>query len=224
MKRARGVAGITAATLLVVAAMAGAARAAGVPKVEDHGSVIGRLAAGEDVTVRVSITHPDGWQKVQRVVVALRLRGRRLDEIVFRTSELSIVVEGDGSPVVVGQAGELRGPFFRVDTARVGLTARGDRLTLTVPVALEAAPPTGARLFYNFTGFALSPPGFTALTPPVQEKGGFSWGTLAVAVAAALFLGGFVGNLFASSRRRKQGPSVYAVVQHRIRDQERAGP
>ena len=52
-------------------------------------------------------------------------------------------------------------------------------------------------------------------------SGGFSWGTLATAVVAALFIGSLVGGLFAS-RRRPAAPkiSVYSAVQRRI-EQER---
>jgi hypothetical protein len=220
-KLARLACGAAAGVLLVLEASAAVpALAAPVAKAEHQGSITGTLAAGKVVTVRVSVAHPTGWQKIQRVVVALRLRGRRLDEIVFRTSDLSIVVEGDGSPVVVGQAGHLEGPYFLVDASRVGLRAVGKGLTLSVPIRFQADPPPGARLFYSFVGFGLAPSGFTALSPPVEAGSGFSWGTLGVAVAVALFAGGFVGNLFASNRRRAQsGPSVYGIVQSRLQQE-----
>ena len=62
----------------------------------------------------------------------------------------------------------------------------------------------------------MSAPGYLAITPPVRANGGFSWGTLGVAVAVALFAGGFAGNLVASNRRRQQRPSIYATVQRRL--------
>jgi hypothetical protein len=221
MKLARLARGAAAGVLLLLAALVAApALAAPVAKAQHHGSIIGTLAAGKVVTVRVSVTHPTGWQKIQRVEIALRLRGRRLDQIVFRTADLSIVVEGDGSPVVVGQAGRLQGPYFLVDASRVGLRAVGKGLTLSVPIRLQADPPPGGRLFYSFVGFGIEPSGFTPLTPPVKAGSGFSWGTLGLAVAVALFAGGFVGNLFASNRRRAQpGPSVYAMVQSRLQQE-----
>ncbi|MCA1727803.1 MAG: cyclic nucleotide-binding domain-containing protein, partial [Actinobacteria bacterium] len=42
--------------------------------------------------------------------------------------------------------------------------------------------------------------------------GGFPWVSIGIALAAALFLGAFVGNLF-SSRRRPRVPSVYETLQ-----------
>jgi hypothetical protein len=208
------------AALLAVVLGAGSALAAPSSKVKPTGSVTGELGQGNTVTVRVAIVHPNGWQNVKRVVVAMRLRGRPLDQIVFESQDLSLSIVGDGGPVVLGQAGELHGPFFVVDTSRVALQASKNRLGLIVPIRLAHAPPAGGRLFYTYSALGAPAPGFLALTPPVKENGGFSWGTLGLAIAVALFAGGFVGNLF-SSRRRPARPSIYGTVQRRI-EQERA--
>jgi len=206
---------------LVVAAAPAPAAAAPAAKVQHSGSVTGDLKQGSTVTVRVAIDHPKGWQNVQRVVIALRLRGQPLDQLVFQSSDLSLSDVGDGGPVVLGQAGALSGPFFGVGTSQAALQAGGKRLGLTIPIRLTTPPPPGGRLFYSYAALGAPSSGFLALTPPVQEKGGFSWGTLGLAVAVALFAGGFVGNLF-SSRRRPQRPSIYSTVQRRL-EQERAG-
>jgi hypothetical protein len=211
---------LVAAAWLAIVLTAGPVLAAPESAVRHSGSVTGDLKQRSTVTVRVAIDHPKGWQNVQRVVIALRLRGQPLDQLVFQSSDLSLSDVGDGGPVVIGRQGALHGPYFGVDTSQAGLQARGNRLGLTIPIRLATAPPPGGRLFYSFSALGTSTPGFLALTPPVQEKGGFSWGTLGLAVAVALFAGGFVGNLF-SSRRRPQRPSVYAAIQRRM-DQERA--
>jgi hypothetical protein len=52
--------------------------------------------------------------------------------------------------------------------------------------------------------------------------GGFSWGTLALAVVAALFVGSFIGGLFSSRRRAAPKVSVYGSI-HRRLEEERAG-
>jgi len=46
-------------------------------------------------------------------------------------------------------------------------------------------------------------------------------GVVLALIAAALFIGGFIGNLVASKRRVPARPSVYATVQHRL-EMERA--
>jgi hypothetical protein len=191
------------------------------PAVQHSGQVTGDLSPGKVVTVHISISHPQGWQSVQSVEVALRLRGRTLDEIEFTASELSLSIAGDGGPVVLGQPGTLHGSFFRVDNSKVALQASGKRLGLTMPITLTAAPPPGGRLFYTYSALGVPAPGFLPITPPVKAKAGFSWGTLGLAVAVALFAGGFVGNMVASNRRRQQGPSVYAAVARRL-EEERA--
>jgi hypothetical protein len=211
---------LLAAVWLGLSATATAASAAPAAKVRHSGSVTGELKQGNTVTVRIAIDHPNGWQNVQRVVIAMRLRGQPLDQIVFQSQDLSLSIVGDGGPVVLGQVGELHGPFFTVDTSAVALQASKNRLGLIVPVRIGSAPPPGARLFYTYSALGAPAPGFLPLTPPVKGSGGFSWGTLAVAIAAALFVGGFVGNLF-SSRRRPTRPSIYATVQRRL-EQERA--
>jgi len=210
---------IAAVTMVVLGVLVCAAPGAQALSVGHRGEVTGDLKAGKVFTVRIVLTHPRGWQSVQGMVVALRLRGRSLDQIQFNTSQLSLSIEGDGGPWLLGQRGSLRGPFFEVDNANVSIQASGKRLGLTLPIKLAAAPPPGARLFYTYNALGVSAPGYLAITPPVRANGGFSWGTLGVAVAVALFAGGFAGNLVASNRRRQQRPSIYATVQRRLEEE-----
>jgi hypothetical protein len=188
-------------------------------QVERSGTASGTLAAGQVVTVAIHLTHPAGWQQIDRVVVAMRLRGRTLEQVVFRSSDLSLGISGDGAPAVIGRPGTLEGPFLQVKTAQARLQAGGNRLGLTLPLHLNGAPPPGARLFYSFTVRGGGGSGFLALSPPASGSGGFSWGTLVAAIAVALFAGGFVGNLF-STRRKPTGPSVYASVQRRLEEEK----
>jgi hypothetical protein len=53
------------------------------------------------------------------------------------------------------------------------------------------------------------------------ESGGITWETVIALIAAALFAGGFIGNLFASRSRPPVRPSIYDTVQRRL-EQERA--
>jgi hypothetical protein len=205
---------------LMIALGASSSPASAAPAVKHSGQVTGDLAVGKVVTVKVSITHPKGWQSVQGVSIALRLRGRTLDQIQFTSSELSLSIDDDGGPVVLGQPGTLHGQFFTVDNSKAALAASGNRLGLTVPIKLTAAPPPGGRLFYTYSALGVPAPGYLPITPPVEASSGFSWGTLGVAIAVALFAGGFVGNLVASNRRRQQATSVYAAVSRRL-DEER---
>lgn len=190
-------------------------------EVEATGSVSGELRDGEVVLVELDISDPNGWQGVQRVELELQLRGRSLDKLVIDVSRFQLYIVGGEAAVALGRERELRGSFIRVRAENVGLHGQGNDLEISVPLGLIAQPPPGARLFYGLSALGYRSPGFQALTPPVQEQDrGFSWGTLAAAVAIALFAGGFVGNLF-SSRRTRQSPSIYATVQRRL-EQERS--
>ncbi len=208
-----------AALLLLLPSPARAASSGG--GFSAKGSVTGSVKAGSTVTVDLAIHHPSGWQRVQHVVVALQLKGVSLDRLVFEPADFSISIVGDGAPVVVGQEGTLAGTFLRVNTARLSLKASGKDLGLTIPLQFATAPPEGARLFFAVNALGVVSSGFHPLTPPVKATKGFSWGTLGLAIAVALFAGGFAGNLVASNRRRPKGPSIYGTVAKRL-EEERA--
>jgi hypothetical protein len=185
-------------------------------EVDATGSVTGELRSGEVLLVRIDINDPEGWQGVREVRVELQLRGRPLDQLVIDLAALSIHLVDEGPVVGLGREETLRGSYLRVSTRNVAVRGQGNELRVTLPMGLLAQPPPGARLFYDVSALGYTSPGPRPLTPPVQEEdAGFSWGTLAAAVALALFAGGFVGNLF-SSRRSRQRPSIYATVQRRL--------
>jgi hypothetical protein len=111
-----------------------------------------------------------------------------------------------------------------VNPAQVSLTARGKQLRMTIPIRMRNDPPPGARLSFEASAVPLAQLGPKALTKPVEGSGGFSWGTLGLAIAVALFAGGFFGNVFASRRRSPPRASVYAAVQRRLSEERAAKP
>jgi hypothetical protein len=219
MGRVTGRMGWLLLAVILASAPVPALAAAGA-KVQVSGSVTGELKAGNVLTVDLKLNHSGGWQNFRQVDVALRLRGRPLDQLVFDSSDLSIFILGDGPAASLTTPEKLHGPFFFVNTKGVAITTKQDQLGLSFPIRLLIDPPPGARLFYTYSANGVPTVGFKPLTPPVQAKSGFSWGTLGVAILVALFAGGVVGNLF-SSRRTPQRPSVYASVQRRL-EEERA--
>ncbi|MDP9343815.1 MAG: hypothetical protein M3Q23_17335 [Actinomycetota bacterium] len=197
------------------------ALAAATATVRASGSVTGDLKAGNVLTVDLKLSHSDGWQNFQQVQVVLRIHGRPLDQLVFDSRDLSLSIIGDGPSASLTSPEKLHGSFFSVNTAGVAISTKQDRLELEIPIRLLIEPPPGARLYYTYAANGVPTVGFKPLTPPVEAKSGFSWGTLGVAIAAALFAGGFLGNLVASNRRRQVRPSVYAAVSKRL-EEERA--
>ena len=142
-------------------------------------------------------------------------------KLVIDPTHDSVVLLGEAGPNALGEHATLTGTFFLVDAASIELIAKGERLTLTLPLRLRADPPPGARLVYQSRGFDLSTTRPAPLTPPVKADTGLSWGTLGLAIAGALFAGSFLGGLFGSRRRPPPRPSIYRTVQRR-REEERA--
>jgi hypothetical protein len=52
-----------------------------------------------------------------------------------------------------------------------------------------------------------------------DSKGLLSWGTLGLAAALAVFIGGFFGNSLTHRRYRQRAPSIWQVVERRLKEQ-----
>lgn len=206
---------------LAMAAMLLVLSAPGPPRAAEgsltaNGTVTGDLRSGQAVQIRLVVRHSAGWQRVEEVEIDLELRGVPLERVVIDPTNVSVLIEGKAGPSALGEPELLNGTFLSLNAGSVGLSAKGQRLTLTVPMQVRGDPPGGARLAYQARGFDLTATPRRALTPPVESHQGFSWGTLAVAAAAALFAGSFLGSTFASRRRPPPRPSVYAAVERRL--------
>ena len=219
MKR---VAGGTLLLLVGMALLAPAASAQGAqPKLKGKGTVEPTsLEPGTILTVDLQVSHADGWQHIQTVDVNLELKNNVLDQIVITPTTTSISVLGGSAPSSLGQEAKLRSTYFEVNPAKVSLTAQGNQLKMTVPVGLHAAPPPGATLTFGATAVPIETLGPRTLTEPVEENTGFSWGTLGLAIGLALFLGAFVGNIFAGRRKPSARPSIYAAVEKRMAEEK----
>ena len=185
------------------------------------GSVTGDVRVGSTLNVDVRITHTGGWPQIQDMTIALDLRGRPLDEVVIDFQESSIAIEGGRASVPIGDPGEERGSFFKIEPSKVSLAAQGNEMHVTIPIGLISDPATGSRVTYAVTGVAGESIPARALTAPAERNQGLTWGTVSVAMLFALFIGAYLGNIVGGSRKRRRGPSVYATVQRRL-DQERA--
>jgi len=194
------------------------------PALAVAGSVTGELTQGSRVIFQVDATAPGGYQTLTQLQVTMLLHNivvaqityyQSLNSISFRASQLVRL----GTPAV------LEGSFFRVSGLDVKTVTGGNDLQLTVPAELREDIPAGA----TFRLTAVGQPGESASVDREANvkvdtgKGGFSWGTLAAAVLAALFAGSFVGGLFASHRRSPPRPSVYGAIKSRIEEEKKAG-
>src|SRR5437660_3082627 len=193
--------------LLALVLVAGAGRVSASPPLSATGTVEGSLKTGDTLTVRLVIEHRQGWQHIQEIDVNLVLRNRSLDLLRFTPPLSTIETLGYPPPARLGQPGLVLGSYLDVAPSKVTLSAGGTTLRITAPMKLLVDPPAGARLTFAAKDDQGATTGFHALTPPVKSSVGFSWGTLGLAIAVALFAGAFVGNLFTSRRRPAPRPS-----------------
>lgn len=182
------------------------------------GSVVGELRQGDRVTFTVTAVEPRGYRELNQIRITMLLRDVPLAELTYIEDANSIGIRG-GSLLEVGVPGTLEGSFFRFNGLDVRTEASGTKLMVTVPARVLADVPPGAD--FRFT--AVNDSGATGVVVRhlnIEEAGiGFGWGTVLLAVLLALFVGAFVGNLFASRRRVAPKVSVYGTIQRRLNEE-----
>jgi hypothetical protein len=200
-------------SLLSVGAV-GTAGAVGPPVLK--GSISGSVKVRGHITFTLDVVQPGGWQNLQKLQVILLLHSIILDEIDW-DQKGSTVSTPSTFPVPVGSSAPINGTFFKLTGRDVKTTSQGTRLTMTIRAVMAQDAPRGAVFNLGAIDDFL---GVTRISRVVQvpeaANGGFSWGALAAAVLGALFIGGFVGNLFSSRRRPAPTKSVYATIRRRL--------
>ncbi len=104
--------------------------------------------------------------------------------------------------------------------ANVIVTTGGANISFEVEAHVVKAIPEDAR-------FVLASSMTSARRPrspgrwPRPRAAGITWETVIALIAAALFAGGFIGNVFASKRRPAPRASVYDAVQRRVETRAR---
>jgi len=219
--------GITGVFVLAAVVLAGSASlavpeaAAAAPPIQAKGTVDGALNTKTTIQVRLTVSDVQGWQNVDTINLILELRHRPLDHLQISPSASTLEILGFGPPARLGQAGLMLGAYFKIEPSKVTTSARGTTFALSMPMHLLANPPPGARLTLTARDLLGNSTGLQTLTPPVKSSSGFSIGVLLAAIALALFVGGFAGNVVSTRRRPPARPSIYGAVQRRM-DQEKS--
>jgi hypothetical protein len=211
--------------VILVLALAGSALAgagvparaqspSGAPSPSVEGEVSGGLEPGGVLSIRADVTMPGGWQGLHLVEVAVFSGGRELEHLAYEVE--SSRLEIGSSRLLVGTGSEGSGTFLRVRGPRVVVTTGGPYLSITIDADVLRTVPAGAR----FRLSATSDTGATAevmrtIAAPADE-GGFGWDVVFAAIAGALLVGAFAGNLVASRRRPPPRLSVYGAIQRRL--------
>jgi len=184
-----------------------------------NGEVSGALAAGSKLTIRVDGTMPGGWEALHLLEATISSGNRELDRLRFDIEDNKLTV-GD-QDLIVGTGATATSEYLRVSGTQVIVTTGGANISFEVDARVVKAIPEDARFVLGVVDDVGESAEVTrALAAP--EGGGITWGTVAALIAAALFAGGFVGNLFASKRRPPPRASVYDAVQRRV-ESDRAG-
>ena len=212
------------ASLLAVIVAAGPASAQSVspspasgPSV--NGQVTGALAAGSTLTIRVDGTMPGGWHALHLLEASVMSGNQELDRLRFDIEDNKLTV-GDQDTLIVGTGATATGAYLRVSGAQVIVTTGGANISFEVDARVMKTIPEDARFVLGVVD-DLGESAEVSRTLAAPETGGVTWATVLALIAAALFIGGFIGNLVASKRRVPPRPSVYATVQRRL-EMERA--
>jgi hypothetical protein len=177
------------------------------------GTVTGELARGRRVTFRITATHPQGWQNLQSVIVVLSLRTAPLEELEYIVD--STTIRAGISSALSGTGDSVRGRFFEVAAPDVEVSTGGNRLKLTFVAKLLDDVPEGARFEFSVVDDVGQEASIRRVAAISSEEQGFPWGTLALAIAAALVAGGFLGSRV-TAHRRPASRSIYQDVARRI--------
>jgi hypothetical protein len=183
-----------------------------------NGVVTGALAVGSTLTIHIDGTMPGGWEALHLLEATITSANRELDRLRFDIEDNKLMV-GD-QDLIVGTGATATSEYLRVSGAQVIVTTGGANISFEVDAHVVNTIPGDARFVLGVVDdFGESAEVTRSLAAP--ESGGITWEVVIALVAAALFLGGFIGNLFASKRRPPVRPSVYETVRQRL-ERERA--
>lgn len=163
--------------------------------------------------MRLEALMPGGWEGLHLVEISMTAGGSELERIEFDIENNKLTI-GDQS-IAVGTGGVAEGTYLRASGADVIVTTGGGNLSFRIDANVVKTVTIEPRFRLGVTDdFGASDEVALKLTEP--EAPGLALGTVVTFVAAALFAGAFLGNLFASKRRPPPRPSVYEAVQARI--------
>jgi tetrahydromethanopterin S-methyltransferase subunit F len=178
--------------------------------------ITGNVARDRRVRFHLVGTDPVGWHHLQTLRIAMMLHGQPIQEIAFTLDDTSIATAGH-APVPIGTLVRLPGSFLDVHPGRSFMIRSVYSIRVVMWVKVSSDVPRDA----EFRITATDDEGRVSLVrrPARLAAGLLSWGTLALAVGFALFAGAFVGNTFSSRRYRTRQPSIWDILQQRLREE-----
>jgi hypothetical protein len=212
------VSALPAALAVPDARAADASTPSGSPGPTITGTVGGQLKRDGLITFGISANEPGGWRNLDEVHITMLLHALPLGQITFLPALGAIAIRG-GSLVRVGTETSMESSFFRFSGLDVTVIESGNRLGLTIRARVVQDIPAGTQFQLTATDLSGATASVTRTANVREAKSGFSWGTLATVMVAALFAGSLVGGLFGSRWRRAPPPSVYAAIQRHMEEE-----
>ena len=182
------------------------------------GEVTGALAVGSTLVIRIDATMAGGWEGLHLLEATITSGNLELDRLRFDIEDNKLTVgEQD---LIIGTGATVTSEYLRVNGAHVIVTTGGANLSFEVDAKVVKTIPGDARFVLGAVD-DVGESADVARSLAAPESGGITWELVIALIAAALFLGGLIGNLFASKRRPPVRPSVYETVRQRL-ERERA--
>ena len=187
-----------------------------------RGFLKGRLGEDREVRLALIAAHPKGFFRLQTLTVALTLHGQSIQDLAFSVHDLTLTV-GRNPPVpLTREAPPTSGGFLGVEPAKSHFVRSTFSVRLELRMFVTAPIPDDA--IFRITAADDEENVATALRRPQLGRPFLSWGTLAVAVALAAFVGAFAGNTLSSRRYRQREPSIWDILERRLREQKARPP
>jgi hypothetical protein len=208
--------------LAALSLQAGAALALSIPHPEPprrltvQGTLTGKFGKGGKVNFNVVATDPLTFLHLKSVKIVLLLHGFSIQDIEFFVGTQTIGTS-ERQPVKFGGR-SVPGTFLRIINGNTGRYVRstfGIRLIFWARVTESI--PRGIRLRLIATDQDRNVS--RATNRVAVSRGLLSWGTLGLAAAVALFIGSFFGNTITSRRYRQREPSIWQIVERRLKEQ-----
>lgn len=179
-----------------------------------EGEVSGGVRPGGTLSVRADVTMPGGWQGLHLIEVMALSGGKELERMTYEVESSRLVI--GASRVLVGTGAEGSGAYLRVRGPRVIVTTGGPYLSIQINADVLRALPRDARFRISATTDVGTNAEVERTLATGEGDGGFGWNVVFAAVAGALLIGAFAGNLVASRRRPPPRLSVYGAIQRRL--------
>jgi hypothetical protein len=196
----------------------GSARADTEPPTVVGGSVSGSGRRGGSIEFRLS---GRGSAEIASMRITMVLHDLVLQQITYLPNPDRIGLRG-GLLLQAGSGETATGSFLRISGHGVRASSAPGVRTVVVRAEVVHALPRGSEFILSATDPAGGTASIVRAAPAVPgpaPSGGLSIGDLVLAVAAALFGGAFVGNLFAARRGQAGRIDVYRLLERRMAEQ-----